>query len=305
MQITITLMNPKRLELRTMEVLAKASSSSSSSSTYQQLPDKITRSIERYRRILNNTCDECVKVLKTLVCEKYGDSIETSTATATFNSTRFIKALYIEYLNHFQFCKECVMKSMDGSNRLQHHQHYLDRLVHLLSDENYWENYLHQVLELDDEADIIDWNFKMLTLEQALVLKNYPEHRLPAFCDEYMRVVSSSYTTTWKSKKYFSLPKYCSLCVTNHIGETTEDADDEEYDEEGGNAFRHVLHTTRVCADHIIEQYFWDDSEWCSDCKYTPLFSLVYEDDDIYDTDIIYLLKCNTEQPPVKKLKNT
>lgn len=175
------------------------------------------------------------------------------------------RSRYIEFLNDITwndvFCEECVSLARKNLTVPE----YVAKIEPLLLKEDYWDAYLENCVGCSDEATIVSWDFETLTLEQALVLRNFPD-RVPAFCDERMKVREIHYTDMLFKKKY------CSACIGHYIKENTHKI----------VAWNHVA---RYDGDEFVQKVLWCPSLWCSHCLYTPLFSLDTE----YSCNIIEL----------------
>lgn len=254
--------HPKSLQMSTLGILVGVLDTIPKSHL-SMLPKKIKRQLDTCHKIANSLCAGCYDCL---VDESNDDKKTIDEVLSTMR--RLFKTTYIE------FCYACVQTLQ--ANR----QFYIERMNHLMLGEDYWKAYLKEVLSCD-ESDIANWDFKSLTVEQALILKNHPEY-VPEFCDEVNMVITTSYSTRYTGQKL------CSSCVGEQL-KNDSDTLKEWFGKETVDGIFSSTRCMRQSGESILQDFLWNKSQWCSNCLYKPLFVIATDDDDCFDFNVILL----------------
>ncbi|AYP97949.1 DiNV CH01M ORF38-like protein [Mauternbach virus] len=149
---------------------------------------------------------------------------------------------------------ECMFKIKDLLDNIPY-CFYEPLLAKLLLDEDLWDEYLITVINCEFEEGIGEWDWSSLTPDQSYALKYYP-NRAPYFCDEFVCVVSSKYSTGGSTK--YLCGNCCQLQPIKNI-------------------VVHVTEVLQIHSENLIEKYFRDPYQWCSLCHCQPLFELLVD----------------------------
>nr|DBA13115.1 TPA: ORF1-like protein [Oryctes rhinoceros nudivirus] len=254
--------NPKSLQMSVLNMLAGVVDTFPKS-CLSMLPKKIERQLKTCHKIANSLCVDCYDH----ILDKCADDKKT-TDVIMMDMRRLFETSYTG------FCYECVQKLK--TNR----ELYIKRMNQLLLDEDYWKSYLEEVL-LCDESDIAEWDFKSLTVEQALILKNHPEY-VPQFCDEDNMIITTSYSTRYIPQKL------CASCVGDQLKKDSETLN-EWFGKDAVDGIFSSTRCRRQSGESVLKDFLWDKSQWCSNCLYRPLFVIESDDDDGLDSNVIIL----------------
>lgn len=171
------------------------------------------------------------------------------------------------------FCMDCIIKYKTKFSVFE----YWAQITSLMKGHYaYWSDFLKYVIH-SDIGDIMDWNFASLSLDQALVLKNYP-HNAPIFCGNYVRVKIAAFTLCdkfwriyprWKEMQrgynYFCLQ--CALISKKQSGK--------KFDLVSITSINSISsHTVIINQRKLLHDVIWEDFFWCKRCKRTPLFEI-------------------------------
>lgn len=246
----VVVYNPRKLEFLAIHTINKTLVSNDLDYFQYTLPSTIYRNLKMHRRTYNYLCDSCFNAL---LDKCHSESIE-----------NVLLELYKLCQNYYEFCSDCVEKLKKSK------EEYIKRITYLFIDKDYWDSYLENIMECR-ASDISVWDFKSLTLEQALILKNHPDD-FPEFGDEYMDILTIEHMPTFHGKTY------CSVCIGSVIKSDVLTPH-----------FITATQRTKISAEDLAEKYLWNDSAWCSKCLYTPLFDFLDDDYDYYNLDVVYL----------------
>lgn len=145
----------------------------------------------------------------------------------------------------------------------------MDKLIHvdILSVKNslpqhLYREYLETLIETNDdfwyelmdcmgyrENDIIDWPMQNLTLEQQILLQNYP-HEMPSFATEYIHIIITRYDCLQKKNVCIECArKYCTV----------------------SDIIQRCMRIQYISIFDIIT-FLRDSNNWCCACKKRALF---------------------------------
>lgn len=215
------------------------------------IPKSITDKIVEFQKMIRLVCPSCLSYY--ILCQV--DSL-----------VDIVDKLRDLIKDDDYFCVTCVTELKRNRDL------YIERMPGLLSKDGYWDAYVTNIMKCQPE-DIGDWDWKNLTLEQALLIKNHP-NRIPNFCDETVRVICATYTAGFGNISI----KFCSMCVGKSLDLNC--------------SIPYLMRTTscsKISAEDFVNNYMHDESMWCSSCLYTPLFDLFRSGGSYFNVDIVHL----------------
>lgn len=241
--------NPMAAKLSVHALLAAAALNDIESAC-QQLPPILGKQLQLCHNIRQRVCRQCFdgRVAK---------------CAPDLDPSEVLMELHDWYRDINTFCLPCVeqLKRMDD-------QIYAARISELMAHTEYWGDFFEAIFE-DQPSSIANWDFKALTRDQALVLRNHP-YEAPEFCDEEVTVLQIAHMVSLDHSE-----RYCADCIGARCS--------------GGEPpykMITVSQCTRMEMAQLFDECLRNDQAWCSICRYSALFDFVYSD--YYHMDIHY-----------------
>lgn len=146
--------------------------------------------------------------------------------------------------------KELIIDKILHAKELLAPKNYNEYITTSIEDcEMFWDALLDAMDFKED--DIIDWQLDSLTLEQLLLLQNYPD-RFPTFASEYVHILAVRYNTP-------KVQNLCQECASFYC--------------KVDGCIERTTYTRFYHAEKIVD-FIRDPQQWCNICKKRALFRM-------------------------------